>query len=837
MQKLVFRNGNGVEINLTDFTNYGITEWSGFSADGLNIQSQQVPFQDGSVFLDALMESRELSVTLAIQDENDMERRYRLRRELISVMNPKLGEGLLIYTNDYISKQIHVIPQIPDFGNKNSNDSGTPKAQLSWTACNPYWEDVEETEINFEGASYAEIVNNGDVECAVEITMCTESEENVTIKNDGSELKLTGVNGNILINTEVGKKKVVYENANTENLLFNPVYTTSLQKNRIAYKNDFLIWLNINDTTIVYFYNLRTKKLKAKKVYYTNLTLTSVSVVNNKVFLWGTGTSRSLIFELDCENDSYELIHEDAGWGYIQDICYYNDNYYALVFNRSLSSSGVAKSSNLTDWTYYAISGLNTIYDNYLTATSKGLFATSYNNIYKSTDGDSWESKYNYNSGYFCGVVEGEDDRLVCGGMIQVYSDDDGETWNTAINYSGSSNTNNRTFYNKLINTFIFTDTTRILFSSNGSIWYGQSSSIQIYQILWVSEYSLYALITNSGILLRRDISTIDDKKINDDYYFQSNIQSIFKIKKNELYLFFSNTNVLKSNSDNTFSVLDFNAYCGIEYEDKLILGVSGGVAIQQNGTIQNVSIMNCDYVTKIVYNDNVKRFYCIGKSTTPNWYGVWISDDLVNWQNIDMQDFVITDISTYLDKCFYCGNNGYLKYLKGNSTSPVGVNVTQSNLKAIAFDKSRNQFFVYGSGGVILEEVIGYITITFTASTYTDTSLITNGAFYSERYGRIVLCTNKGVKLFNDVYTLEDLSLTLNSYQGGLESNGELYLFSNANYNYLEVIKFVEGENIINKSDGNIGIKLAVGKNQFQVLSDKKTFVSVKYRQKYIGV
>lgn len=48
MQKLVWQNANGETINLTSGY-YGITEWEGFSNVSLNIQSQQVPFQDGAV--------------------------------------------------------------------------------------------------------------------------------------------------------------------------------------------------------------------------------------------------------------------------------------------------------------------------------------------------------------------------------------------------------------------------------------------------------------------------------------------------------------------------------------------------------------------------------------------------------------------------------------------------------------------------------------------------------------------------------------------------------------------------------------------------------------------
>ena len=49
MQKLIWTNSDGDSIDLTS-GNYGITNWEGFSNTSLNIQSQQVPFQDGGVF-------------------------------------------------------------------------------------------------------------------------------------------------------------------------------------------------------------------------------------------------------------------------------------------------------------------------------------------------------------------------------------------------------------------------------------------------------------------------------------------------------------------------------------------------------------------------------------------------------------------------------------------------------------------------------------------------------------------------------------------------------------------------------------------------------------------
>lgn len=213
MQKLIWQNANGEELNLTS-GNYGITNWEGFSNTSLNIQSQQVPFQDGSVFLDALIEQRELSVTLAMQDNGNLEERYEMRRELIHILNPKLGEGYLIYSNDFISKRIKCIPQIPLFENHNSNDSGTPKASLSWTACEPYWEDLEEITVAIEKGERKSIVNNGDVSCGVNIYLQTGYIQEPFIKNitQSKTVKLNGAfNDDILIDTNVGKKTIIQE--------------------------------------------------------------------------------------------------------------------------------------------------------------------------------------------------------------------------------------------------------------------------------------------------------------------------------------------------------------------------------------------------------------------------------------------------------------------------------------------------------------------------------------------------------------------------------------------------------------------------------------------------
>lgn len=142
MQKLVFENSNGDRIDFTDGTNFGIVSWSGLSECSQEIQTQKVPFVDGSVFLDNILNERTLEFTLALNDEKDLKKRYKLKRTLITIMNVKLGQGKLIYKNDILEKQITVVPELPIFPTKNFDEAGTMKVSLTFTACSPYWEDV-----------------------------------------------------------------------------------------------------------------------------------------------------------------------------------------------------------------------------------------------------------------------------------------------------------------------------------------------------------------------------------------------------------------------------------------------------------------------------------------------------------------------------------------------------------------------------------------------------------------------------------------------------------------------------------------------------------------------
>ena len=205
MQKLVFVNGNNESINLTA-GDFGITNWAGLSNAELNLQTQQVPYQDGSVFIDALLNNREISVTLAINDGNNLYKRYQLKRKVISALNPKLGEGYLYYTNDFYSRRIKCVPQLPVFENKNSNDSGTLKASLVFIACGVYWEDIEEAEV-FINSNESKIIDiDTDVETSIKAWF-TDGADNASLDINGRSVSIESVENPCMLETSVGEKK------------------------------------------------------------------------------------------------------------------------------------------------------------------------------------------------------------------------------------------------------------------------------------------------------------------------------------------------------------------------------------------------------------------------------------------------------------------------------------------------------------------------------------------------------------------------------------------------------------------------------------------------------
>ena len=387
MQKLVFRNADGIELDLTS-GDYGITEWEGFSAVDLNVQSQQVPFQDGSVYLDGLLGERELSVTVAMQDKNNLEKRYQLRRQMISVLNPKLGEGVLIYTNDYISKQIHCVAQMPVFENHNSNDSGTPKASCSFTACNPYWEDLEDTEIDFvQAGKVIEVENKGDVPAQIKAEiLCGGEITGATIRNQttGKYIEIDDtVNNDVLINTNIGQKSI-----QEEKMLLKYSFGRSYEKTS---QNKDLLLIETQDG------NGNVSRLMS---FDKNDKFDTIDLIGKNLGFWG-----KYFFVLD-ENNVLHKSEDEKNWSVaytseydITGCCYVEGTYYIYLHKvvyepETIITNKVAITSNFEQFQLQDTTGFGSLSGIGQIEYFDGMFFSVVGDEYlcKSSDGINWTS-------------------------------------------------------------------------------------------------------------------------------------------------------------------------------------------------------------------------------------------------------------------------------------------------------------------------------------------------------------------------------------------------------------------------------------------------------------
>lgn len=172
MQRLTFTNSSGDSIVLGPLP-YGLTSVEGLGIPAIDIEEQEVPDTDGTIYSNGTIPPREIELTVALCSGNDLSYRYELRRDLVSVLNPKLGEGTLLYENDYISRQITCVCESAEFANKNANDTdGSATCDVTFYCALPFWEDTAETTVSLtSGSSYTTVTVNGDVEVPVTISI------------------------------------------------------------------------------------------------------------------------------------------------------------------------------------------------------------------------------------------------------------------------------------------------------------------------------------------------------------------------------------------------------------------------------------------------------------------------------------------------------------------------------------------------------------------------------------------------------------------------------------------------------------------------------------------
>lgn len=809
MQKLVFTNGGGQTIDLTS-GNFGITNWEGLSGVGLNIQTQQVPFQDGGVFLDALMEQREISVTVAIQDNNDLSARYELKRQLISALNPKLGEGVLVYTNDYLSRQIKAVPQLPIFENKNSNDAGTLKASVVFSCPSPYWEDLEETVVVINGL--ANIENTGDVPCSVKIDIPEGTYEPIIYnRKNNKKIELEGLlETNVLINTNNGQKTVVGETKEIEWQCGGIFSQFASGKGKNIYIGTIFVVEDIisGQTTVI-----------------KNQTFTKYCIAYAEG-LFIIGGSKTIYTSQD-GLEWQEIILGETSENIIS-IVYGNDMYIA-----SSSIGNIYKSSDGQTWELATTisKGINSII--YTT-----LFVGVANNgkIFTSTDGTTWTEQTSGVSNNLLSITYNEYDNyyLAVGANIGIKSTD-GITWETV---SGMT-------YNYLSiawkeGVFIAILSAGVMRSTNGTIW---------------------------------DLMTMPDINSFRDYKF-------IGIAFGQFVLAGNGGTIFKSDNGQTWTsslpITTKNYLSGIAYGNGKFVVVGGGGAVLystdgKEWTEIYLNYTNKDFVT-VAYGNG--KFVAVGNNTL-----AW-SEDGITWSNT-YSGLTVTGSPKI---CF--GNNIFVVGSSvGVYTSTDGTSWTQTDTKNISYVFFAKDYFFIGQYTGASQPIKIYRTSDGTSLVEVlsvNTSLGTSyyaGMTYGN--GKYVLSLQKGLirgqwvssdgqnwvryqssnayamtflnGIFYEIEVVNSIMRQIKTSRDGINwTEGPKPIGSDYLYNIFAnekniVIVGTSGlivnlggvlqSNEITKlsKDSDMTFNLDVGQNPIMVSED--TSIVLSYRQKYIGV
>ena len=819
MQKLVFRNPNGEEIDFTS-GDFGVTRWEGFSKVDMEVQSQQVPFHDGSVFLDALLSERELSITVAVNDENDLEKRYRLKRELIHCLNPKLGEGELIYTNDYTSKKIVCVPAIPEFENKNMNDRGTLKASCSFTASSPYWEDVENKFINLSKGNVF-INNEGDLPCSLKINVTTPEANGFTVKNltNNRQIRINGeIEGNILINTNFGEKEV------------------SRQNREFISKEDFGIYS-------VYFYS--------EKSLFVGTTS-------------GFG-SKSLLLSEDGINWKMKYI---PGFDFNGNVIY--SNYYHKFIIGGVGCINI--SSDLENWEKIYI-GNPDYYFNAMLAKDEKIFISQLEELYFSSDLFTWENK-----SIVCKDMCIKNDLFVCLGNGTVYTSTDGETWTTQS--SGQMTHTLKICYSDTLDLFcVGAQSGKFYLSSDLVNWTEQSSgqSSDIRYIIFDSDLELFISCNdNKMILTSEDGETWDSQVIS-----QYALLYLLSVKEMSKIFVFGGGKLVGTSSNGIEWTVNRNeieneSFLCIKYDEKnnrFIIGSHNIFTSNDGMNWDKIIPSRTIYIDRFDFNDDV--YLGIGG------YSLYKSHNLIDWEFFgSFFTNVAKDIKycKKIKKFIVCGNNGAILTSSNGETWNSQTSGTSYNLKYIC--ESEDLIVIVGDNGTILTsedgetwnsqtsgiseniESVYYINdlkkyfasarnkiLTSedgeTWDSQTRTGFVSTASMYmtfnnSEGvfYGCIPNDTSGVVAYSYDAVNWNVLAKTY--YFGDLIYNSKRNIISlcgtGSSTGY---IIYDSKENLISKvsDDSNMNFDLEVGNNQLLVLAVGEIYTRLEYTQKYLGV
>lgn len=860
MQKLIFVNADGVSVDLTKDP-YGITEWEGFSKVDLNLQTQQVPFHDGSVYLDGLLSERELSVTLAMNDEKNLEKRYRLRRELITILNPKLGEGTLIYINNYTSKQIKVIPQTPLFENHNSNDSGTPKASLAWTACDPYWEDLEETSVLLGIFEEKVIENNGDIPVSIKVDIFTNQSTNTGIENitTGKKIKSMGVITNTVgIDTAQGNKDIYIERYNQD---INHVDMLGI--NDVIYVDSKSTYYAIGSGCCYISYDLINWDIFP----ICSHNLEKIIWIEDKQLFIAIGEGIYISSDAKSWNEKY---YNDGDKLYAISYSELNNKYIVVGTRGTLNATGIyLTSSDCLNWNLFTLSKpcFDVIcYDteglqHYICITAKDRF-------YQSTDLENWTEKL-YT---FTDSSDGKNVKIVYNPFSRVFilAFESSTLLNTRI-FTGNSSFDSWTLketvtynlkslylskdYNKTF--LLFTVGNRYYLSEDDETWTSYS-----YGMRNLTECRLGFLYIDRNCSYYGS-SGESWNSIGEYPYYELNDF----VKNGENIVFVANNKTLVSNDiGKTFessAIYNQNITC-ICYSPEKNLYIAGGF----NGFLKksNDGLNWSDIQMPLGYASIAKSvewfpeahvfvlFYLVNNGDN---YAVFISEDGDNWSNTG---FTINTDEGYFARFSYCngkiflGTSYNLYYSADAENWTVAVINSDHNalsVPSVIYSTDLNKYIAPCRYSVNANEYRVLVLTSENGETWNATvatglqgtgTFIPSDIIYSPKIHQYFIFNETGKLMFTSFngmdWKIEWMNTALQTIKALLMDN-ELNCFIMGRHS-TQILSLEKDKSLISTltHDSDMNLELIKGKNRMRVFNeDGDCLCRITYCQKYIGV
>lgn len=268
MEQFIYRNSLGNSIMLDYNSDYHIQDYDGLTASEILPITTTGYNQIGSTFVNNKLGVRLINISFYVHGAT-MADFYEKRRNLARVFNPTLGEGVLTYTNNYISKSISVSVSASPYPVEKYSSLQVFTVEL--IAHNPLWYDTNLTalklgdflggltfplEFTGDGVTFAQkgivatINITGDVPSPITVEFRDNSlNPQLTNQTTGEFIKVNteiADGEKLVINTAFGNKTVIHTDAggiesSAYQLITNDSKFFSLQMgvNKLAFEADY----------------------------------------------------------------------------------------------------------------------------------------------------------------------------------------------------------------------------------------------------------------------------------------------------------------------------------------------------------------------------------------------------------------------------------------------------------------------------------------------------------------------------------------------------------------------------------------------------------------------